>query len=459
MKKQYFAIPALTISALVVMGTLEAGTKNQTRGDDEPLRGPDVVGWFVGGSGNGLDMNLYGQENGVLGFAFGTTSCNFGDAEAEWYGGTNRVPVIAQTAYRLKDGIFEQIGTAWLKHSFCAVSEPGCGDCQSTPCSTLGIGCADTYWAGLNADATAPRSAINAHTGYYDYPFTISPTGDSGMRGKLHLKEEDIDPALNEGAVYFLECQYVSPDDAEWNNQDNNCSYKWIKFSPSLNPIGLSTTQVEDSAMHGWKFFDEDVDLRPLRVPDEGLLEVGVRVNDLGDGTWRYVYAIHNMNSDRSIQSFEVPVGDCVTVSDIGFNDINHGSGEIIDGTDWDVSHSEGTVKWSTVSYDTNEWANAIRWGSTYTFWFTADQGPDEGELNLGIFKPGDVNELMHLADVPDCPSDCIGDVNGDNYVDVSDILEVIAYWGSDNEDADVNSDGTVDVIDLLEVIGNWGCS
>ena len=114
MKKQIFTIPALTISAILVMSTLEAGTKNQTRGDDEPLRGPDVVGWYVGGYGDGFDMTLYGQEDGVLGFAFGTTSCNFGDAEAEWYGGTNRVPVIAQTAYRLKDGVFEQIGTAWL---------------------------------------------------------------------------------------------------------------------------------------------------------------------------------------------------------------------------------------------------------------------------------------------------------------------------------------------------------
>ena len=127
MKTQYFAIPVLTISALTVMGTLEASTKNHTRGGDEPLRGPDVVGLYVGGYGDGFDMTLYGQEDDVRGFAFGTTSCNLGDAEAEWYGGTNRVPVIAQTAYRLKDGIFEQIGTAWLKHSFCAVSEPGCG--------------------------------------------------------------------------------------------------------------------------------------------------------------------------------------------------------------------------------------------------------------------------------------------------------------------------------------------
>ena len=204
--------------------------------------------------------------------------------------------------------VLNKSGAAWLKHSFCAVSEPGCGDCQATPCATLGIGCADTYWAGLNADATAPRSAINAFTGYYDYPFSISPTGPSSMRGKLHIKEVDIDPALNEDAIYFIEAQYVSPDDAEWGNQDNNASYKWIKFLTATNPIGLSSTQVGQPAIYGWKFFDEEVDLRTARVPEEGLLHVGVRVYDNGDGTWNYVYAVHNLDSDRSIGTFTVPV-------------------------------------------------------------------------------------------------------------------------------------------------------
>ena len=51
--------------------------------------------------------------------------------------------------YRLLDGKFEHIGQSWLKHSFCAVSENTCGSCQSTGCSTLGIGCADTYWSDL----------------------------------------------------------------------------------------------------------------------------------------------------------------------------------------------------------------------------------------------------------------------------------------------------------------------
>lgn len=452
------------IAATVVVATLFtisfAGKRGEVhRGDKHPPRGPDVVAWYTGGSGTGLDMDFYGEVDGVMGFAFGTTSCNFGDMVADWYGGTNRVPVIAQNAYRIKDGRFEQIGIAWLKHSFCAISEPGCGDCQATPCETLGIGCADTYWAGLNGDANAPRSEINAFTGYYDYPFSISPTGPSSMRGKLQLKVADIDPALNEDAVYFLEAQYVSPDDAEWNNRDNNASYKWIKFRPSLNPLGLSSTQVGKPAIYGWKFFDEEVDLQQARVPEEGLLHVGVRVYENGDGTWDYVYAIHNLDSDRSVGSFTVPVDDCVTITDIGFHDIDYTSGDIIDSTDWDVALTEEGVRWNTDTYESNEWANAIRWGTMYTFWFTADQGPDSGELELGLFKPGTEPSMTHIAAVPHCPSDCVGDVNGSGVVDVADLLYIVSVWGSDDSQGDVNGDNVVNVHDILELMADWGCS
>ena len=52
------------------------------------------------------------------------------------------------------------------------------------------------------------------------------------------------------------------------------------------------------------------------------------------------------------------------------------------------------------------------------------------------------------------------GDVDGDGYVGVNDLLALIAVWGTcDNCVEDINHDGTVNVTDLLVVIGNWSSS
>ena len=51
----------------------------------------------------------------------------------------------------------------------------------------------------------------------------------------------------------------------------------------------------------------------------------------------------------------------------------------------------------------------------------------------------------------------CVADINGDDVVDVVDLLAVLDAWGTNNELADVNGDGAVNVTDLLAVVGNWG--
>jgi hypothetical protein len=55
------------------------------------------------------------------------------------------------------------------------------------------------------------------------------------------------------------------------------------------------------------------------------------------------------------------------------------------------------------------------------------------------------------------CDNYCPADVNGDNTVDVLDLLMVLAAWGDTGVPEDINEDGIVDVLDLLEVIAAWG--
>ena len=429
----------------------------------------DVTTVFVGEDGyggGGTDIEYYGNSGGIQGWAVGTTACNTGNIVAPWYGGTNNVPVIAQNVYRYKSGRFEQIGLSWLKHSFCAVSEPGCGSCQSTGCNTLGIGCADTYWAGLNADADAPRSAINATTGQYDYPFDIAPSGPSSIRGKIQLLPDDINPSLNSGAQYFIEGQYVEPGESDFGMdlQLNNASSRSVRFTSTTNCVGLSPTDWTMPAVMRWGDLDANASISQVITDEDdgadgivsGLLHVGGSASASGN-LYHYEYVVHNQNSYRSVGSFSVPVPDCVEVSNVEVRLPQHHSGEIIDNTPWTWTHGGGMLTFSSESHASNPNASAIQWATMANIRFDADAPPINGDVVVTHWRsgPGASSHVVTLK-VPDCDEpDCPEDLNGDGVIDVNDILACVAGFGTPN--GDVTGDGITDVDDILALIGAFG--
>jgi hypothetical protein len=54
-------------------------------------------------------------------------------------------------------------------------------------------------------------------------------------------------------------------------------------------------------------------------------------------------------------------------------------------------------------------------------------------------------------------PASCVGDIDGNGVVDVSDLLALLAAWGSADPDADLDDSGIVDVSDLLLLLAAWG--
>ena len=171
--------------------------------------GPAITVIKVGiDGGDTNDYAYYGQTGGIAAYSMATTSCNPGTAQVQWTSSNH--PVIGQNLFRIENGRMIQLGQSWLKHGFCAVNESGCGTCQTTPCSTLGIGCADTYWATLNdGQGGGPKFQVNAANGSHIHPFP-SPTGPSTLRGRLQVLVSEIDPALHPSANFISEGQYVS---------------------------------------------------------------------------------------------------------------------------------------------------------------------------------------------------------------------------------------------------------
>ncbi len=354
--------------------------------------GPDVI------VGEMPDIDNYGTVGAVAAFAVGTISCNAGTQTLNWVSSTNQHPVIGQNLFRLKDGRFEQIGQAWVKHGFATINGNVCGfGCQDPGSSSiLGVGCSDPYSAGLNGAQylLGPKSEINPFTGEFPYPPILDPATAAVTGRRLQVFESELSPQQQGGGEYFIEGHYITADDSTAGNQANNASYRPVDVSFNaafsqweLAPTGI--TQREKPAIRAWRDQDPSVLQTDITLPHDGLMILGAKATDIGGGLWQYEYALQNLNSDRSAGSFRVPVDVTTTVSAVGFKDVEYHSGEVYNETDWNVLTTSGAVTWSTVDHAVNPNANALRWGTLYNYRFQADAPPQTTSVTIGLFKPG----------------------------------------------------------------------
>ncbi|MDE0958122.1 MAG: hypothetical protein OSB12_05730 [Planctomycetota bacterium] len=358
--------------------------------------GPDVI---VGDlpSTNSYGTNTVAGEV-IYAYSLATTSCNIGTENLAWEANNNQHPVIAQDMWRLQGGRISQIGTAWLKHGFCALQNtglcPGCGGGGGC-LAFLTPGCADPYSAGLNGNQgnMGPRSQVNAFNGFFPYPYSAPPipAGQATIGRRLQATGDDLSLASFPGALYFISGLYVAQDDAAFGNQANNASYRQVSVSQTGNrPLSfIGGTQMMSPPIQAWQDFQPSVTLVDVQVPNEGLFIAGYDVIDNGDGTWNYEYAVYNLYSDRSANSFSIPFPGGATVISSGFHDIGWHSGEPHSGVDWEVSVTPGVeISWSAETFADNPDANALRWSTMYNFYFTSNAPPALNTATLGIFKP-----------------------------------------------------------------------
>ncbi len=441
---------------------LAAGLAQWSAGGGGPAGqiGPDVLY-------HDISSTVYwGSLGGIAGYSLATSTCNIGDENLLWGTLSNGTPVVGFNAYRLYGGRLEQIGMSFAKSGTVAGATTGCGlPCNGQGGSVLGVGCRDVYSAGFNGiqSILKRRSDVNAFTG------VMAPipggSGDAIFR-RLQIPEIDLSSAAFPGALYFVEGVYVGSDDAPAGNALNNASHKRITVGAGLSLDVAGPIQQGIPALYAWRDHgnglnvpDDSVVIVNADVPLEGRFVAAGRASDNGDGTWRYEYAVFNLNSDRASGSVTVSIPGGTVVGNAGFRDVSYHSGEVYDNTDWSTTAGAQSVTWeSPATFAQDPDTNALRWGTTYNFWFDADRAPGEGVVRIGLFKPGTPTAVSAVLPVPvaPCPGNC--GILADAIVDIGDLLDLLAQWGGPGT-CDFDGGG-VGVTDLLILLAAWGtCS
>ena len=376
--------------------------------------GPDVI------VGDVEDVDQEGSNGTQVGLAIGTDSCNNGDQPVDWFAlPQTDHPVVPQNLYRMSGGAnndsrFEQIGQSWMKHTFLALEDFVCGNCNTSGCQTgshLCPGCSDPYTSGLNGDqgSIGSRAWINPFTG--SFPSTAnnhSGHSHNGVSHRIIVETSDLIPAQNTGASYFGEAAYISPHEYTWCqshptqcNMFNNYSYR--RFSVTGGPSffnfpSVGSTVRMQPAIQAWAATNATVNEIEPDPGNDGMWLMGYKITNPSSGVWHYEYALFNMNLDRGIQSFSVPLSAGVNVSNVGFHAPPQHPGWANDGTfnslgyssmPWTVTQTTDSITWNTETFAQNQNANAIRWGTLYNFRFDADQPPQSADATVGFFKTG----------------------------------------------------------------------
>ncbi len=401
----------------------------------------------------------FGSVGGVAAFGVGVSTCNSGTLSCAWNAATPEHPVIARSLYRWHDDRFEQIGMGWVTHGFCALGLGGtCGTCSPTGCDSLGAGCLTSNSAATSGSASTlgPRSDVNASTGEFPFPATLSPVGNPTLAGRLQATTASL---VMPGAAYFVEQQVVSADEIIGGDPLDNASWHELQVTAPSTATPVGTTGVGDPAIYAWQMLDPDVEIHTVDIAGDGRFVLASRAKEIAVNTWRYDYALFNLNSHRSARAFSLPCssGPCGATS-LYFSAPSYHSGEPFSNAPWADASAPSTLRWQGVAHAMDENANALRWGTTYSFGFVATSPPGPMTASLELFRPGVPSEVG-VAAVGPVPVDSPfirGDVNQDGAIDIGDpvsTLQALFVSGtlpSCLDAMDANDDGAVDTSDAI---------
>jgi hypothetical protein len=242
------------------------------------------------------------------------------------------------------------------------------------------------------------------------------------------LKSDLVHTNATSATQYVGEAMYVNWDDARYGNGKNNASYRRMFYteldtSGNASPGSFDLEGVDGQnnngihrqrpAIYAWKDYGNNntpdanvmvsevstggVFAQPADPTGDGWNYVASKATDNGNGTWHYEYAVENVNSDRGVGSFTVPIPTGVLVTNVGWHGVDTHSEDTNPADQnsrnaaWTIQNNSGVVAFSSpVAYDgNNRHGNFLRWGTLYNFRFDANVAPvNTGQVTLGFYKP-----------------------------------------------------------------------
>ena len=339
-------------------------------------------------------------------------------------------PFLIWNLYRFNaDGSIEQIGRSGVKHAFVSVNV-GCQDsCDHLGGHALGRGCGDTYGTGNNDSPwdMGPRSEIVPASGtwgrcgsIWDPDCTGNDTGNDNddwtQRRKTH--ESQVDPAANTGATYMMDSWYLARQDINIYNSmatvtgtPHYSGGQWSFTGQSNFRLGAAIDRWVDPASPPANAMNTEL------AVNEGHAKVAVKVTDLGDGTWRYDYAIMNFDFARAVVQPQGPGHgpDPRVVSNKGFDSFSVPSGGTIGATTFSNGTVDDAGAWSAATTDgITTWTapdgGTLDWGTMYSYSITSSSAPVAGSATLHVAQDGTpvTYDVATLVPAPSVPNDII---------------------------------------------------
>lgn len=349
---------------------------------------------------NGLDVKLGRLESLVVqgrtgtfpggqnGLAMSTTSCNVGSVDVPWLAAmADNHPYIAFLVARERGNRMVQISDySFCKHGFFALSDNQCSPCQHpSPTGTwLGVGCSDTYsttnngnsyWLGPPGEIDPWLGMWNPVCSHFDKgePPVASPADCDGQRSLTNAMVSAMGPVahrvrvndsdFNVPGTYYYQGYYVIRAEAESQRGDNLGSKR---FTPSWTGSNWNITTNDTNITYGsilnrWSGATVTSNTNGF---DDGRVYVAVKVTGPTNGMYHYEYAFHNRDNKRGISAVHLPISQCVTITNVGFDDVDS------DNTNsWTLTQTPTEAIFGNIN-------NPIRWNSFYNVWFDSNAAP-----------------------------------------------------------------------------------